>query len=344
MPARSPRHSHPAAWVACILVVALAAVGCSGRTVPSGAVGTIGPASQGPGDSGSGACVAAPAPPASQEGWTTAPSPPTVFPVIVNSGGSLTCGNNRLVMTFLDADDRPVAAPDRTVSMALYDLGRDGATPVLTVDGSFVWGIENERGFYVAAVTFPEAGRWGAEFTTAVSGGAAEKIRMTFDVATSSPVVRVGDAAPASDTPTAASAGGDLTRISTDTHPDPALYETSVGDAIAAHEPFVLVFATPKFCASAQCGPTLDRVKPLAAEFPGVRFIHAEPYELAFADGGLQPVLDAGGSLQATRAVVEWGILSEPWVFVVGRDGIVTASFEGILATEELRSAISAVK
>ena len=31
----------------------------------------------------------------------------------------------------------------------------------------------------------------------------------------------------------------------------------------------MLVFATPKFCTSAQCGPTLDRIKPIAAAHPG---------------------------------------------------------------------------
>ena len=118
----------------------------------------------------------------------------------------------------------------------------------------------------------------------------------------------------------------------------------SVKDALAAHDPFVLVFATPKFCTSAQCGPTLDRVKPLVAEFPAVTFINVEPYELEFKDGGLQAVRDASGSLTPTRAVFEWGILSEPWVFVVDRDGIVTGSFEGVVGTDELRAAVAAVR
>lgn len=264
--------------------------------------------------------------------------------MIVNSGGSLTCGENRILFTFLDDENRPVAKPDRTASISIYDLGRDAATPTETADGSFIWGIENERGFYVASVTFPEAGEWGAEFTTAVGGATPEKIRMRFEVATSSPVVRVGDPAPRSDTPTAASVGGNLARISTDAKPDPVLYEVSVKEALAASEPFVLIFATPKFCASAQCGPTLDRVKPLAAEFGGVRFINVEPYELAYLDGGLQPVLDTAGQLQPTKAVFEWGILSEPWVFVVDRGGIVSASFEGIVGTDELRAAITAIR
>ena len=71
---------------------------------------------------------------------------------------------------------------------------------------------------------------------------------MTFDVQPSSPVVKVGDHAPASKTPTLADVGGDVGRISTDDDPEPAFYETSVDEALADHEPFVLIFATPKFC------------------------------------------------------------------------------------------------
>ncbi|HEX4898436.1 MAG TPA: hypothetical protein VFV53_08785, partial [Candidatus Limnocylindrales bacterium] len=278
------RHLATAMPAALLLAAALVVTGCGGASVT--------PAATPSGSADPTACAAAPAPPADQEGWTTAATEPTVFPAIVNSGGSLTCGENRLLFTFLDDADRTVASPDRAVAVSIYDLGRDGATPTQTTDGTFVWGIEGERGFYVANVTFPEAGDWGAEFTTQLNDAAPETIRMRFQVATSSPVVRVGDAAPASDTPTAASVDSDLARISTDTAPDPAFYQVSVKDALAAHDPFVLVFATPKFCASAQCGPTLERVKAVAAGFSDVTFINVEPYVLEFVDGSLTPKLD----------------------------------------------------
>ena len=336
-----PKLTRPSRRAAVLTVVSLAAAACAGTTLSPGptAAPTATPEP--------GACVAAPAPPANQEGWSSASSEPTILPLIVNSAGSLTCGPSRLLFTFLDAENRTVASPDRSASVALYNRGRDGATPTQTVEGTFVWGIEDERGFYVAEVTFPEAGEWGAEFTTAVDDGAPEKIRVKFEVKTSSPVVQVGDPAPVTDTPTAASVGGDLAQISTDAHPDPAFYETSVKGALAAHEPFVLVFATPKFCASAQCGPTLDRVKAIAGDFPDVTFINVEPYVMEFRDGSLQPVLDTSVDppvLISAEPTVEWGILSEPWVFVVDRDGIVTGSFEGVIADSELSAAIEAVR
>ena len=132
--------------------------------------------------------------------------------------------------------------------------------------------------------------------------------------------IKIGAKAPASKTPTAADVGGDLTKISTDTNPDPAFYKTSVADALAAHKPFMLVFATPKFCTSKQCGPTLDQFKPIAEANPDVTFINVEPYQLKVVDGALQPVLDANDQLQATDITNEWGLLSEPWIFAVDRE------------------------
>ena len=189
----------------------------------------------------------------------------------------------------------------------------------------------------------PEAGTWGAEFTTQAPGAPVETVRLTFDVHDSTPTVRVGQPAPASTTPTLADVGGDASKISTDSKPDPAFYSTSVADALAAHKPFMLIFATPKFCTSAQCGPTLDRFKPIAAANPGVTFINVEPYQLHDVDGQLQPVLDANNNLQATDVTNQWGLLSEPWIFAVDRAGIVRGSYEVTASDAEIKTVLAQI-
>jgi hypothetical protein len=257
----------------------------------------------------------------------------------------MTCGSNRLLFVFLDPKtNAPIADPKRTAKIAFYDLARDPSKPAATVDTAFVWAIENERGNYIANVDFPEAGIWGAEIAT-MAGDSGEKVRMTFQVSPSSSVVRVGQPAPATRTPTAADVGGDLAKVSTDTKPDPALYQTSVDQALTKHQPFVVAFATPRFCRSAQCGPTLDRLKPFVAKYPTVAFIHVEPYQLEFKDGQLQPVL-TGNPPNLTPAEVtnRWGLLSEPWIFVVDRDGIVRGSFALIFSDAELSAALGKVR
>ena len=275
-------------------------------------------------------------------GWDTTAQHPTVFPLIATSG--IVAGQARVMFLFLDAQNKVVSAPDRTASVAFYDLAKDPNTPVATAEGAFLWTIQDERGMYVANVNLPEAGLWGAEFRTAAAGAPPETIRYTFDVLASSPTVKVGDPAPASKTPTLSDVGGDASKISTDPDPDPAFYQVSVAAALSGHLPFVLVFATPKFCVSQQCGPTLDKLKPMAAANPDVAFINVEPYQLAYTEGRLQPVLDADGQLQTVDASNQWGLVSEPWIFTVGADGVVDGSFEGVVGTDELDQAIEAIE
>ena len=303
---------------------------------------TPGPSS--PTGSGTAACPAAPSVGDDPEGWGPPATAPEITPILIASPGQLVCGPNRILFTLLDAQDRPIGAPDRTASIAFYNLGRDPSKPIATLDGTFVWAIEGERGDYIINATFPESGRYGAEFTTAAAGGPDATIRLTFDVQPSSTVVKVGDKAPASKTPTLADVGGDVTHVSTDPTPDPAMYRTSVDQAIAEHKPFVLVFATPKFCKSAQCGPTLDRIKPFVAKYPSVTFINVEPYKLKLVDGTLQADLNAAGELQTAPVTEEWHLFNEPSVYVVDRNGMVTANFELIFSDGELTTALDAVK
>ena len=334
-PSTKPRRTTLAAAIACIALVSVACIDYAPSPgVPTGS----------PGASTTAACQTAPTVPDDLAGWGPPTTAPAVTPIIIAAAGELVCGKNRILFTFVNTSGTPLGAQDRTAQVAFYDLARDPNTPISTLTGTFVWAIENERGDYIVNTTFPEAGRYGAEFTFAASGGQPAPIRTTFDVQPTSPVVKVDDHAPASKTPTLADVGGDVTHISTDATPDPALYQTSVDQALAAHEPFVLIFATPKFCVSAQCGPTLDRIKPFVTKYPTVTFINVEPYKLKLVDGDLQADTDASDNLQNAAATDQWGLLGEPNVFVVNKDGIVTANFELIFSDAELTTALDALK
>jgi hypothetical protein len=325
-----------------VLLIAAFVAACSPSSTPSAS--TASPSAASP--SAAGSCPTA-ADPGTPAGWGQPVAVPSIIPYLITQTNEMTCGSNRLLFIFVDPKtNAPIADSKRTATIAFYDLARDPAKPTTTIDTSFVWAIENERGDYVANVDFSEAGIWGAAITTSSGSAAPETIRMTFQVADSTPVVRVGQKAPSTKTLTAADVGGDLSKISTDSKPDAALYKTSVDQALAKHEPFLVAFATPKFCVSAQCGPTLDRLKPYAAKYPTVQFIHVEPYQLTLQDGQLQPVLttDNPPNLIPTDVSNKWGLLTEPWVFVVDRDGVVRNSFELIFSDAELTKALDAVR
>jgi hypothetical protein len=343
--------SFPAARALAVFLAASLAVGCT--AAPGASPAMPGASTAAPGASSSTAsgspsaqgCAATPAPQGVPDGWDVASQQPSVFPQIINPSGAIACGATRLMFSFLDAANAPVAAPDRSVEVALFDLGSDPTKAVITGPATFIWAIEPTTGVYVIDAEFPTSGTWGAEFRTAVGDAAPEAIRMTFEVQPASAVVAVGERAPTSDTPTLSDVGGDIAKLSTDDSPVPAFYETSVADALAAKQPFVLVFATPKFCASAQCGPTLDRLKPIAAAHPDVTVINVEPYQLQAVDGQLQPVTSGDPPrLIPAPTTSEWRLVAEPWVFVVDKDGIVRASFMLIFSDEELEAAIAAVE
>jgi len=281
-------------------------------------------------------CASSPATSAvpSDAGWGQPSTKPVLLPVLVSS--AIATGPSRLLFLYLDSGNKVASAPDRTLKASFYDLDKDPTKPVVAADGKFMWTIEGERGMYAVNVALPAAGRWGAELTTEAPGSPAETTRLSFDVRESTSTVAVGQKAPASKTPTLADVGGDVAKISTDQHPDPDFYRTSVADAIAAHKPFVLIFATPKFCASAQCGPTLEHLKAIKAAHPEITFINVEPYQLKDVDGQLQPVMSADNAFQPTDVTNEWGLTSEPWIFAVDRDGTVRGSYEILMSDAEL--------
>lgn len=260
---------------------------------------------------------------------------PSVFPQIVSS--ELVTGRaQRVLFSFVDANVQPVAGPERTASVGF--TGPGGET-IPASDGTFIWAIEDVAGLYLTHATFPVAGDWTATFTTQLNDAAPETIPFEFEVKADSSVLQVGEAAPSVETPTIASAGS-VAAVATDAAPVERFYETSIADALAAREPFVVAFATPKFCQTATCGPTLERVKAIAAGYPEVTFINVEPYELEDVDGQLQPT---GGKLTPVEASNAFGLISEPFLFVIGSDGTIAASFELIFTDAEVQAAIDGV-
>src|SRR5438552_2460694 len=132
-------------------------------------------------------------------------------------------------------------------------------------------------------VTHVRIRRPGTYWLLAEPQGGRETVHALGNVVVrgTSPVPNVGDPAPVSETPTLESTGGELAALTTRVPPDRSLLRYSVAGSLRAHVPFVLTFATPKFCTSRTCGPVVDIVNEVAHHFQGsrVRFIHVEVYE-----------------------------------------------------------------
>ncbi len=264
-----------------------------------------------------------------------------IRPLIVSS--ELAKGPTRFLFSLTDPENELIAAPDVDVALEFYDTDRDPDAVVFEEEADFIWALEGERGLYVANIDFPEAGRWGTRFNATFPDGRTETVRADYDVLEDTRTPSIGEEVPSVETPTAASMGDDLRALSTDPDPEPRFYRTSVDDALAANEPFVLVFATPAFCQTRTCGPTLETIKEVAAEYPDLTFINVEPFVMEIRDGSLQPVLSAEGQLQQAPWTAAWQLVSEPFVAVVDGSGILQAKFEGVLGADELRQALQAL-
>lgn len=183
---------------------------------------------------------------------------------------------------------------------------------------------------YVARLRLPEAGTY---WMLAEPEGGGREIQALGNVivAEDDPVPSVGDPAPASETPTLATARGDASSITTRTPPDESLLRHSVAESLRARVPFVVTFSTPKFCQSRTCGPVVDVVEEVARRFEDrdVRFIHVEVFE------GNDPAKGYN------RWMREWGLDTEPWTFLVGRDGRVVERYEGVVSVRELEEAVN---
>lgn len=306
---------------ALILALALVLTACGSAAttdLPSAAPASVAPASSAPSAAG-----------------------PAILPIIISS--EITQGPNRWLFSLTDRANNLIAAPDVPVHLEFFDVAAAESTVAFEADARFLWAIEGERGLYAADIEYPNAGRWGTRFIATLPDGTTQTVRADYDVIESGKTPAIGAAVPSVDTPTLADVGNEVAKVSTDLAPEVRFYETSVADALAAKEPFVLVFATPAFCETAVCGPTLEVVKKVAADYPTVTFINVEPYKMVFADGRLQPELSAEGQLQTAPWTAAFALPSEPWVFVVDGDGNVAAKFETILAADELKAAIDPI-
>jgi hypothetical protein len=138
----------------------------------------------------------------------------------------------------------------------------------------------------------------------------------------------VGDMAPRIHTPTVGEVA-DISEIDTRIPPD-SMHDVDFADVLGK-KPILLVFATPQLCQTRVCGPVVDIEEEVKSRVGDqAAFIHMEVYNDNEIPKGVRPQLRA------------FNLETEPWAFVVGRDGRVTARFEGAFGAEELTQAVEA--
>ena len=243
-------------------------------------------------------------------------------------------GDNRVSFLVVDRQSRLVQRPTARVWVARGLKQVPFAKTVARFEPIGVPGgdTSDADGIYVAHISIPTPGKYW--YMAEPVGGEKIQALGNLVVRKKSVAPSVGDQAIPSKTPTLASTGGDLAALTTARHPDRALYEVSVAQAIAAHEPFVLAFATPQFCQSRTCGPVVDVVSAVRKQpaSKGVRFIHVEIYKDNDPANGVNQWVD------------QWRLPTEPFTFVVDRTGVIRTKFEGAFSAAELERAVAGAR
>jgi protein SCO1/2 len=275
------------------------------------------------------AAVASPTPVATRP-------PAGVWPKVVST--SVWSGRSPVVLALHDGAGW-MRDPSLEVTVQLLDAAGEPVGPPVAAATVQPPGIETVS--VVATLDIPAPGEWGLSVRVATGG---TTLSGWVDVTTLDPgtTASIGGAAPGIATPTLDDVAGVARAVTTDPLPDLRLSRTSTAQALAAHQPFVLVVDSPRFKVSPACGRAVILARTLLDRWTDVTFIHHEPYRYALVTD--TPRLE--GSLQApvlTDVAVAWGIqsapwgaLSMPWIFVVDGDGIVRAKYQGVVGTEDV--------
>jgi hypothetical protein len=183
---------------------------------------------------------------------------------------------------------------------------------------------------YVTELEFPSDGEWRIAALIREGDETTGTVLPSAIVGEFTTIPREGEKAPLIHTPTPEDVGGDLSRVTTRVPPD-TQNQVDFADVLG-RQPVVLLFATPQFCQSRVCGPVVDvaeQVKETSGD--GAAFIHME----IFNDN--DPNQDVRPQVRAYR------LPSEPWLFVIDREGIIRTALEGPFGSDQLTRAVEEV-
>lgn len=259
-------------------------------------------------------------------GTEAGPFPDGSFAIVANA--DIGVGESRIQVGVVGPEGDRLGGPDVPVSLA---IAPDGGGEAIEYDAEWIWLIDDIVGLYKTEAVFDAPGVW----TVSVAGETGAPLPATgFQVLDPTFAPNVGDAAPVAPIDTLATKP--LDELTTDPNPDEDFYQLTLEEAFGSGRSTVVVFSTPAFCRTATCGPALDRVKEVKPEFPEVNFVHVEVYT------GLQdPAFEPTAEFLAPALGPEyWNLPTEPWVFVVDSNGVVTARFEGTATVEDLRTSL----
>ena len=99
---------------------------------------------------------------------------------------------------------------------------------------------------------------------------------------------------------------------------------------VVGKKPVALLFSTPQLCQSRVCGPVTDMELQMQSKYGDkMDFIHQEVWQ---------------STTTSTRACAsrcrQFNLPTEPWLFVVDKNGKITARLEGSIGVQQFEDAV----
>ncbi len=248
----------------------------------------------------------------------------------------LTFGTVDFTFSFLgDGSASPTPGPTATGTyLGAFGTPQSGPAPTFSAPS-------DARGVYQAEdITFDHVGVWQVDTTADIPGSGAQTLTAHFQVAAKPLLPAPGQPALRTQNLTMDSKGVPASAIDSRALdgapvPDPELHQTTIGDAIAAHRPVLVIFATPTYCQSQFCGPEVDAVQDLAKRYADKAvFIHVEIWR------------DFNKSV-INKAAADWlyrkNDLTEPWLFLIGANGVIKDRWGPLFDQDEVAKELAAL-
>ena len=250
----------------------------------------------------------------------------------------LSFGEIAVEFSYLGADggQTPQAGPSTTAGF----VAAPGDEADADVDGPTLTNPADVAGVYITPeLTFPDAGIWNATITASVDDGDPLTLESAFNVYPEHRIPAPGDEALATESLTIDSKAPAVA-IDSRAHdgaevPDPELHDATIAETIRGGTPLLLQFATPVYCTSNFCGPTVEAQEELAQEYGDVaEFIHVEIWR-NFDDSIVN------------EAAADWllrdGDLTEPWLYLIDGDGMIVDRWGPLFDLDDVRASLDAL-
>ena len=253
----------------------------------------------------------------------------------------VTQGSVELAFSYLgtDGSGEPAAGPTATASyIPVPGTDASGSVPTIVTGANGVYEAED--------VTFDEAGIWRATLSIEIES-VARQLTTDFPVRQESGIPAPGMPALATENLTMdssvqpgaidsmADGGGEI--------PDPELHRWTIADAIAEGRPALVLFGTPAYCTSRFCGPEVTELQRIGTEYPDrAVYIHIEIWKKY--DPPETQIVNEGAAEWLLRELPDGTPeMTEPWLYLIGSDGIVLDRWGPLFDSAEVAAALEAL-